>query len=425
VPARAAVALGLPPSLTPANQSASGKTFVQEHERAMSSVGNQLVDRRVAVERGQGELWVLVGSSCGVIDEGAGDAGITALSLLAAVAAQGSQSGVTLEPWIGAEGAGLFAHAPPRDDHETPAQLARRVGDAAMRALSPATPSLSSIVEARASMLMHLERTAGRGGIAFEGLTAIIAPEHPSWIEPYGTYTRIGSATLDVTRLRLRSLLEGPLRVAVLANMDIPQASEVGFSVDRWLAPRSAVRPCSTATLGAPSVRPAKLQLPRDAGLAQALVAAPVPPMGTPGNDVAMFTALALGGDGGLLDRTFPATSGVRASVRVSGTNRAAALVVDLRAPADLLPGAIAGLKLMFTTLATSGLPPADMQRATELASRHTAETRFDPRKRLMALWNGVSAAPATSPTPKAVTIFVGSTLNESNLAVIEAYPGN
>jgi hypothetical protein len=208
-----------------------------------------------------------------------------------------------------------------------------------------------------------------------------------------------------------------------LANMDVPQASEVGFSIDRWLSPREAVRSCSLATLGAPSVRQIKLQLPRDAGLAQALVAAPVPPIGSPGNNVATFTALVLGGDGGLLDRTFPATSGVRASVRVSGTNRAATIVVDLRAPSDLLPGAIASLKTLFTTIATSGLSPADMQRATELATRRAAEVRFDPRKRLLALWSGLPAAQATAPTAQAVTIFVGSTLNEANLAVVEAYP--
>jgi len=425
VPARAAVVLSLPASPTPSNQSSSGKTFVQEHERAMTTVGTQLVDRRVAVERGQGELWMLVGSPCGVTEEGALDAGITALSVLSAIAAQNSQSGVTLEPWIGAEGAGLFAHAPPRDDHESPAQLARRVADAAMRALSPAAPTTSSLVDARVSMLTHIERTTGRAGLAFEGLTSILAPEHPSWLEPHGTYTRLGSATLDVTRLRLRSLLEGPLRAAVLANMDVPQASEVGFSIDRWLSPRENVRTCSAATLGAPNVRPVKLTLPRDAGLAQALVAAQVPPMGSPGNDVAMFTALALGGDGGLLDRTFPATSGVRASVRVTGTNRAAALVVDLRAPADLLPGAVAGLKTLFTTMATSGLSPADLQRATDLATRHAAEVRFDPRKRLLALWNGLPAAPAKVPTAQAITIFVGSTLNEASLAVVEAYPDN
>lgn len=425
LPVRAAVVLGLPASATPNASGSAGRTFVQEHERAMASVVTSVVDRRVAVERGQGELWVLVGSSCGVADEGAADAGLTALSLLSTVAAHGSSSGVTLEPWVGADGVGMFAHAAPRDDHETPAQLARRVGDAAMRALSPATPTAASIVEARTSMLMHLERTDGRSGIAFEALLATLAPEHPSWIEPYGTFTRVGAATLDVTRLRLRSLLEGPVRVAVLANMDVPQASEVGFSVDRWLLPREATRTCSTATLGASGVRPTKLQLPRDAGLAQALVAAPVPPVGAVGHDAAMFTALVLGGDGGLLERTFPSASGVRAVVRVTGTNRAAALVVDLRAPSDLLPGALMGLKSLLMNLATTDLAPADMQRATDLAARRASELRFDPRKRLLALWSGKPLAPASPQTAQALKIFAGSTLNESALSVIEAYPDN
>ncbi len=424
-PSRAAVVLGLPSNSTHTTNGSSGRTFVQEHERLMVSMGSQVADRRIAVERGQGELWVLVGSSCGVGDEGVSDAGSTALALWSAVAAHGSTSGVTLEPWIGADGVGLFAHASPRDDRETPAELARRVGDAAMRALSPAMPTTSSLIEARASVLMHIERTTGRSGLAIEALTASLTPEHPSWIEPYGTFTHIGAATLDVARSRLRSLLEGPLRVAVLANMDVPQASEVGFSIDRWLSPRENVRTCSTATTGPPMVRSSRLQLPRDAGLAQALVAARVPPVGASGHDAAMFTALQLGGDGGLLERTFSPTSGVRATVRISGTNRAAALVVDLRAPSDLLPGAITTLKMLFTTMATSGVTPADMQRATDIASRHAFDMRFDPRKRLQALWSGRTLAPTPPPTAQALTIFVGSTLNESALVVVEAYPDN
>lgn len=425
LPQRAAVVLGLPPRSSPSAPGSSGQVFVQEHQRAMASLGTQVVERRIAVERGQGELWTLVGSSCGVADEGGSDAGSAALALLSAIAAQGANVGVTMEPWIGAEGVGLFAHAAPKDDYETPADLARRVSDAAMRVLSPATPTMASLVDARASMLMHLERTTGRGGLAFESVTNTLAPEHPSWLDPYGTFTRVGALTIEGTRLRLRALLEGPLRVAVLANMDVPQASEVGLSMDRWLMPRDAARTCSSATLGTSAIRSSKLQLPRDAGLAQALVAAHVPAVDAPGHDTAMFTAILLGGEGGLLERTFPSTSGVRASVRVTGTKRGAALVVDLRAPSDLLPGAIAGLKTLLTSMATSGIVDADMQRATTIAARHASEMRFDPRKRLVALWTGQTMAPKAPPTAQAVRIFVGSTLNESTLVVVEAYPSN
>ncbi len=423
---RAAVVLGMPPASGLSASSSLGRTFSQEHERVLLTMGSQVVERRFAVERGQGELWVLVGSPCGVAEEGAQDAGFTALSLLSAVAAQGSSSGVTLEPWVGAEGVGLFAHAPPKDDRETPADLARRVGDAAMRALSPASATTASIVEARTSQLTYLERSTGRGGIAFEALLGSLAPEHPSWIEPYGTYTRVGTVTLDVTRLRLRSLIEGPMRVAVLANVDVPQASEVAFSVDRWISPRDTMRMCpSPMALSAPTVHSAKRQLPRDAGLAQAFVAAPVPPVGAVGHDLAMLTALLLGGEGGLFERTFPPSSGVRANVRVSGTTRAAAMVVDLRAPSDLLPGAIALVKGLFTTMATSGVAPADMQRTMDSATRRVSELRFDPHKRLLALWNGPTSVPASPLTSQAVAIFVGSTLNEASLVVVEAYPDN
>ena len=420
-PPRVAVALALPPRATP-TQGSSGRTFAAELDRAWAATNDPVVERRAAVERGQGELWALVASPCGVVDEGVVDAGATALAMLAAAASRDPGSGVALEPWVGPDGMGLVAHAAPRDEHETPVELARRVGDAAARALSPAALTPAALTEARTSALAHIERTTGRGGVAFEALATALVPEHPSWIDPLGVYTRVSGAGLEGTRLRLRTLLEGPLRLAVLANADPAQSSAVAQAVDRWLVPRPPPRACATATRGPSRAGPLTARLARDAGLAQALVAAPMPATNAPGHELALFVALALGGDGGLLETTLPPSGGVRATARVVGTNQAAALVVDVRAPSDLLATAVNDVRALLGRLSRSGLAAPEFGRAAALASRREAESRADPRRRLIQLWSG-RGQPRETPTMQAVTAFLATSLAESSLLVVEAHP--
>ena len=421
-PPRVAVALALPPRATPTPGS-SGRTFAAELDSAWAKANEPVVERRAAVERGQGELWALVASPCGVVDEGATDAGVTALAMLAASASREPSAGVALEPWVGPDGVGLVAHAAPRDEHETPVELARRVGDAAARALSPAALTPITLTEARTSALAHLERTTGRGGVAFEALASALVPEHPSWLDPLGIYTRVSGAGLEGTRLRLRTLLEGPLRLAVLANADAAQATELAQAVDRWLVPRPPARACPMPTRGAPRTGPLTARLARDAGLAQALLAAPMPAVGASGHDLALFVALALGGEGGLLEAALPPSGGVRATARIVGTTQIAALVVDVRAPSDLLASAVNDVRALLGRLSRSGLGAPEFNRAAALVVRRDTESRADPRRRLIHLWSGRSQTPRETPTAQAITAFLATSLAESALLVVEAHP--
>jgi hypothetical protein len=152
-------------------------------------------------------------------------------------------------------------------------------------------------------------------------------------------------------------------------------------------------------------------------------VAAPVPPVGASGHDLALVTALALGGEGGLLDGALPAAGGARAQARVTGTGRAAALVIDVRAPADLLSGAVSDVRALLGRLSQSGLLAPDVARAVALASRRDAEARADPRRRLIQLWSGRPSPVHEAPAPAALSAFLATTLNESSLVVIEARP--
>jgi hypothetical protein len=422
-PARSAVALGVPPPPGPdPGPARQGNTFSAELERALASTSAPVAERRVSIERGQGEVWALVASSCGVAEEGASDAGSTALALMAAVAARRGGD-VTLEPWLGPDGAGILAHAAPRDERETPAELARRVAGTAARALRSTELTTNALSEARASSLAHIERASGRGGIAFEALSAALAPDHPSWLDPFGPFTRVSGTSLAAAQARLRALSEGPIRLAFLANADAAQAAEAALAVDRWLVPRVGERACYASAPGSPRAGSFAATLPRDAALAQALVAAPVPPVGASGHELALVTALALGGEGGLLDGALPAAGGARASARVTGTGRAAALVIDVRAPADLLAGAVSDVRTLLTRLAGSGLPASDIARAVALASRRDGEARADPRRRLIQLWSGRSTPVHGAPAPPALATFLATTLNESSLVIIEARP--
>jgi hypothetical protein len=164
-------------------------------------------------------------------------------------------------------------------------------------------------------------------------------------------------------------------------------------------------------------------RLPRGAALAQGLIAAPVPPVGADGHELALLTALALGGSGGLLEGTLPPTGPSRAAARVVGTAHAAALVIDIRAPADLLSPAMTEVRALIARLAQSGLSTADIARAVGLAAQRDSEARAEPRRRLIQRWSGRSSAVREAPVPPALSAFLAATLREEGLVVVEARP--
>ena len=243
-------------TVSAATDPAADARFQAEIERASGSAATAGAERRFLVERGQGELWMLLASPCGVAEEGALDAGYGALATLAALETRRRADGVAFEPWITADGIGVFAHAPFRDERETAVDLARRVADAAARVLTATAPPTEATAAARSATLDHLEHSAGAQGAALAAFAALASPDHPSWIEPFGTWSRIAGAGAEGVRLRAQALAQGPLRVAVLANVDGAQAAAAGDAVDRWLAPIAGPRVCH-AGAAAPRARAA------------------------------------------------------------------------------------------------------------------------------------------------------------------------
>ncbi|MFT3764322.1 MAG: hypothetical protein QM820_02180 [Minicystis sp.] len=421
-PLRWATALGVP---APRDGAASDAArFRSELDRALAvSAG---AERHLAVERGQGELWMLLASPCGVAEESTTDAGLGAVAVLASIEARRRPGDVAVEPWITPDGVGVVAHASFRDERETAEALARRIADAAARTLTATVPAGEALQSARTAVLDHLERTAGHQGAAEGALAPAIAPDHPSWVEPFGLFRRVVEASAESVHARGQALAFGPLRLAVLANGDAAQAAAAADAVDRWLSPAPGPRTCRVGPASPPRTGHLDVRLPDGAPLAQGLVgvALPLPP--SPGNGPYAYrhstdlTAAVLDGPGGLLAGAL-ASAGATASVRVLGGSRAPALVVDVRAPEGGLAAAVAEVKALLLRLPTT-VTEADLARAAALVERREQDARADPRRRLADLWIGRPAPPAR-PTLAAFRAFLAVALREAALVVVEARP--
>lgn len=378
------------------------------------------LDRRVALERGQGELWMLLASTCGAADEGTQDAGTSALAVLAAVASR-RPSDVMIEPWITPDGVGVFAHAAPLDEHEAPAALARRVADEAALVLTATELDGDALAAARSIALRQLERAEGARGALLDAFLTAASPEHASWLEPLGPWTRAANASLDAVRLRRTALAASPLRVAVLAPSDAAQGTAVGDAIARWLVPPVAATACRPGP--APLPRPGRYdaKLPAETPIAEALIGVAVPPVGVTGHELAELAARALDAEAGALASAVAQTPGARASARLVGGTRAAALVIALRAPVDALDKATADVRSAMARLGQT-IADADLARAVDAVDKQRRAGLFDPRARLVDLWRG-SAPKRPAASLAAFRDWLGTTLREPQHIVVEARP--
>ncbi|WP_437693361.1 hypothetical protein [Sorangium sp. So ce176] len=463
-PERWATALGVPPSAEPPRPGGPGDAgaraaFEAELSRALAAGAQPALERRALVERGQGEVWVLLASPCGVAEEGLYDAGATALAALAAVQTRRRELDVTIEPWVTADAVGVIAHAPFRDDRETPAELGRRVASAAARTIAATTFGPDALTQARAAALQHLERLSGGRAAALEAFASAIAPDHPSWIEPFGVWDRVASGALETVQLRWQALATGPLRLAVLANADAAQAAAAAEAAERWLSPRLAPRTCGSPD-GAVVPRPGHhdARLPAGTALSQAVVGARLPAAReATARELAELTVAALNGADGLLAAALaapatapapPATSpaspaapataanpapadaatsrrqlAARASAGLLGGTRAAALAVEIRAPSAELGEASTRVKELLAGLAQR-VTDADLGRAEALVARRERDALAEPRRRLINLFSGrASRTPPAKATLAAWRAFLAGALGADAIVTVEARP--
>jgi hypothetical protein len=418
------IAVGLAPgrdadaSGSPATRAAQ---IESDLDRATVAWQAPVVEAETRVERGQGEMWLLVGSPCGTASEGEGDAGLGSLVALAAAkhARRLATHAEGIAPWATAEGIGLFVHAPALDG-ESPSGQARRLADVAARGFAADPLDDVAIDAARAELLVAATSRAGRFSSA---LGSALAPGHPSLIAPLGTAEGLGRASLESVREHASALRAGPIRVAVLANVDADQAAVAARAVDRWVARRpNDARACPPAS-PVVAARPGTYAV--DAGattMSAAALAIPLPPGDAAARLDALVVAAAFDGADGSLGRALSGGLADSWSAHVIGPPTAASLVIRLSATNAQLDAAVAQTRALLDRTRQNGISAADFARASRSRERDDLASALEPAGRIAALWRR-DAPDSKLPSAQAVRAFAASALNDAALVIVAARP--
>jgi hypothetical protein len=403
----------------------SRETVSAALERASAAWKKPVAEGRVRVEPGQGEAWVLVASPCGTDAETDADSGLT--SLVVAAAAENAKSSVDarVEPWMTADGAGLLVHGPALAG-ETPATHMRRLADVAARGFAAEPLGASSLSRARGALL---HANAASDGPSFALLATALSPSHPSWVVPAGKDEVLARSADAAVVARAQALRSGPLRVAVIANVDASQGEAAQRAVDRWIDRRgNETRSCKVGAAASPP-KPGTYAVESRGAAPEAYLAFPFPPGDENARASAMIVAAALDGDGALLEKALGGNAQLArtSSARILGWPRSPALVVRIVSTQAQLDSAVMQTRALLDRLRQGGVPQADLDRARANASRATMATALDPRARIVAVFRGEPVPPA-APRVKAsnedVRAFAQKFLVEDSMIVVAARPG-
>ncbi len=399
-------------------------------DRAVIAWHEPVVETRSRVEQGQGELWLLFASPCGTHSEGDADAGLSAL--VAAAAAEHVNDGLRgegarAEGWATQEGVGIIVHGAARPS-ETPRAHARRLADAAARAFAAEALPAHAITRARAQVVARFaEQQDGARSAAV--LASALAPGHPSWVLPWGVADAVGRASDASVAARATALRAGPLRVAVLANVDAAQAQAATQAIDRWIARRPGEARACPAASPVVAAKSGTYAADGTGGLAEAWIAAPLANGANSANAVdddareaASVLVAALDGDGGLLARAFEGTGLARAtSARLLGGTRAPALVIRITTPPGSLDAAVAQVRAMLDRLRQGAFSDADRARAQSMREVAAVPLASDPRARLMALFR--DDKPHAAPSLDALRALAAVALKDEALVIVAEQP--
>jgi len=398
---------------TPAERAAVDRDLERMLAATPRDGGRARLTMRSRVERGQGELWALVGSPCGTAGESTTTAGHRALALRALVRSYDGAGGVALEPWITPDGVGLLAHAPRARTDETPNEQAARVGDALGRALVTARLDGVALATERAQLAADLgPGTRPDWWLLLETL----APGHPSWLEPRGTFASIDGAGTEAAETERRRLLGEPLRLAVLANWEATQAETLAAALGRWLGTtRDPDRRC--APLAAAPAAAATVELTADgaAERARAHLGYSLGPDAAAARQEAEIARWLLAREGGWLDA---ALAGLTASARVEllGGTRLGAVVVTVEATPEDRDAAITAVRELFARVARTPPAGADVTRGLEVFATSAARGSLDPRRRIVELWRDAGVRP---PTAASLARFLSAAFSPDHLVLL------
>jgi hypothetical protein len=405
-------------------------TLRAEIDRATFAWHAPVVDARTFVERGQGEAWLLLASPCGTAPESTADAGLgAAVAMAAAAQAAESARDAQFEPFVGTDGIGVLVHGPARSG-ESPLAHARRLADSTARAFAADAIEPERAAQARIALLSRAADTTSR---ALSTLASALAPSHPSWVAPQGTLFGLAGVSDDSVAARAAAVRAGPLRVAVLANVDAAQAEAAVRAVDRWVARRPGEsRACpAVASVSPPRAGTYAVDLPAGA-LSEVLIGVPLPPADATARAMATWLAAALDGGDGLLAHALGADAAVTGrpidaglargwSAVVLGAPQTPSLVVRLVGPDASIDPAVAQVRALLDRLRHGALRSEDRAKAAGAIARAELAASLDPRARVIDLWRGEPPSPA--PSLDDLRAFAASALRDETFVIVAARP--
>jgi hypothetical protein len=331
---------------------------------------------------------MLIASPCPMLHEGQWDAGMAALAATTA-SAQSQDPAVKIEPWVSADGVGIIAHSAALSGEESPVALAERVATAAGQAYAAVPFDVDAFARGKRVSLQH---TGHELGGTFFSLARRVLPDHPSWMSPYGSASRVAALALPDVASRWREILHAPVRVAVISNSDAAQADAAVQVVDHWLLPEARERPCSeSVSQGAPQVGSYALRT------REPTVMLAVPYLGLGERVMAELTSAALSHEDDPLH-----ADGRPWKVRVVGGKVGGAVVLTARVSGQDVQPAVDAAVARLDALAKKGADEQAMNRARDGLVASWKRLRAAPRARLVDVWLGgdPSAAPATGDLP-------------------------
>jgi hypothetical protein len=228
--------------------------------------------------------------------------------------------------------------------------------------------------------------------------------------------------------VRAAAIRSGPLRLAVVANVDAPQADAATRAVDRWIARRAGeTRSCPpVAAPATPRSGTYSVSVPAGA-VSEVLIGVPIPPSDAAARVAATWIAAALDGDDGLLAHALggnSASGGPLArtwSATVLGAPQASVLVIRLAGPDPAIDPAVAQVRALLDRLRQGAVRDDDRARAAAALARGALAGSLDPRARVVDLWRGASPAPL--PSIDDLRAFAAATLRDESLIIVAARP--
>lgn len=407
-----------PPRLT-ATPSAAERSvdaaLAEAIDQARRRQGRPRPATRHRVERGQGELWALLATPCGTANEDASSAGYRALSLRALARRHSGAEGVTLEPWITPDGMGLLAHAPRQRTGEDPVAHAVRVGSILGRALASARLEPAFVAAERE--LLGDELGPGPQPAWWQLLDAL-APGHPSWLEPRGTFAVIdGAGALGVATAR-RALLDEPLRLAVLASWSEEQIPALQAAVARWLPPvAGASQRCPDPPLAAPRALSIERLTEADAHRASFHLGYSLPGALAARRTEAELVRWLLARDGGWLDRALAGMTAT-ARVRLLGGARLGALVISVRTRSDQSDSALAAVESLLSRVRHAPADDEEVAIGLRAFAARLEQGAPEPRRRVVELWRQERTA---LPTAGSVRQFLAAAFLPERRALVRS----